>query len=88
MVFILPMEFKAPSNDEEVEEPTTAQLTLDPVQATFEKLEEKERQHLRPMYIKGHVDGRPMTKMMVDGGAAVNVMPYTTYRKRGKVKKI
>jgi hypothetical protein len=25
-----------------------------------------------------------MTKMLVDGGAAVNVMPYATYRKLGK----
>ena len=25
-----------------------------------------------------------MMKMLVDGGAAVNLMPYTTYRKLGK----
>ena len=25
-----------------------------------------------------------MTKMLVDGGAAVNLMPYTTFRKLGK----
>jgi hypothetical protein len=84
MVFILPMEFKAPADDEEVEQPATAQLTLDPVQATFDKPKEKERQHLRPLYIKGHVDCRPMTKIMVDGGSAVNVMPYATYRKLRK----
>jgi predicted aspartyl protease len=30
------------------------------------------------------VDGQPMTKMLVDGGATVNVMPYATYRKLGK----
>jgi predicted aspartyl protease len=83
MVFVLPMEFKAPADDEDSEGPAMVQLALDPVQATFDKLEEKERRHLRPLYIKGHVDGRPMTKMMVDGGAAVNVMPYATYRKLG-----
>jgi hypothetical protein len=64
------MEFKAPSNDEETKEQA--------MPTTFDKSEEKERQHLRPLYIKGYVDGRPMTKMLVDGGAAVNVMPYTT----------
>jgi hypothetical protein len=32
------------------------------------------------------MDGRPVTKMMVDGGAAINVMPYATYRKLGKGK--
>jgi hypothetical protein len=31
MAFILPMEFKAPSHDEEVGEPAMAQLTLDPI---------------------------------------------------------
>jgi hypothetical protein len=86
MVFILPMEFKAPTDDEEAEEQAMAELTLDPMPATFDKPKEKEHRHLRPLYIKGHVDGRPMTKMLVNGGAAVNVMPYTTYRKLGKGK--
>jgi hypothetical protein len=77
------MEFKA-SADEDGEGPAVAQLILDPMQASFDKSEEKKRRHLRPLYIKGHVDGWPMTKMLVDGGAAVNVMPYATYRKIGK----
>jgi len=34
--------------------------------------------------MKGFVDGKPMTKMLVDGGAAVNLMPYTTFCKLGK----
>ena len=34
--------------------------------------------------MKGFVDGKPMTKMLVDGGAAVNLMPYTTFRKLEK----
>jgi len=34
--------------------------------------------------MKGFVDGKPMTKMLVDGGAAINLMPYTTFRKLGK----
>ena len=33
--------------------------------------------------MKGFVDGKPMTKMLVDGGAAVNLMSYTTFRKLG-----
>ena len=77
MVFVLPMEFKASSN-EEVEE-TMAQLSLDPMQATFEKPGDKERKHARPLFMKGYINGKPMTKMLVDGGAAVNIMPYITY---------
>ena len=34
--------------------------------------------------MKGFVDGKPMSKMLVDGGASVNLIPYTTFRKLGK----
>jgi hypothetical protein len=34
--------------------------------------------------LKGFVDGKPMRKMLVDGGASANLMPYTTFRKLGK----
>jgi hypothetical protein len=34
--------------------------------------------------MKGFVDGKPMTKMLVDGSVAVNLMPYTTFHKLGK----
>ena len=60
-----------------------AQLSLDPMQAMFEKPEDKERNHLRPLFMKGYINGKPMTKMLVDGGAAVNIMLYTMYRKLG-----
>jgi len=52
MVFVLPMEFKTLSN-EEVEQ-TMAQLSLDPMRATFEKPGYKERKHLRPLFMKIH----------------------------------
>jgi len=77
MVFVLLMEFKALS-DQEIEQ-TMAQLSLDPMQATFEKPGDKECKHLRPLFMKGYINGKPMTKMLVDGGAAVNIMPYITY---------
>jgi hypothetical protein len=38
---------------------------------------------MRPLYLKGYVNGKPLTKMFVNGGAAVNVMSYTTFRKLG-----
>ena len=81
MVFVLPMEFKASSN-EEVQQ-TMAQLSLDPMQATFEKPGDKERRHLWPLFMKGYINGKPMTKMLVDGGVAVNIMSYTMYQKLG-----
>jgi hypothetical protein len=38
---------------------------------------------MRPLYLRGYVNGKPLTKMFVDGGDAANVMPYTTFRKLG-----
>jgi hypothetical protein len=40
--------------------------------------------HLKALYVRGFVDGKPISKMLVDGGASVNLMPYTTSRKLGK----
>jgi hypothetical protein len=39
---------------------------------------------MKALYIKGFIAGKLMTKMLVDGGAAVNLMPYTTFCKLGK----
>nr|ABA94385.1 retrotransposon protein, putative, unclassified [Oryza sativa Japonica Group] len=53
-------------------------------QAIFEKPEGTKNRHLKPLYINRFVNGKPMSKMMVDGGAAVNLMPYATFRKLGR----
>ena len=51
-------------------------------QAIFDK--PVKHRHLKALYVKGFVDGKPMSKMLVDGGAFVNLMPYTTFHKLGK----
>nr|ABA92078.1 retrotransposon protein, putative, unclassified [Oryza sativa Japonica Group] len=81
MVFTLSAEFGV--KHDEVEE-ESAKLILSPEQAIFEKPEGTENRHLKPLYINGYVNGKPMSKMMVDGGAAVNLMPYATFRKLGR----
>jgi hypothetical protein len=40
--------------------------------------------HLKALYVKGFVDGKPMSKMLVDGSASVNLMPYTIFHKLGR----
>jgi len=45
---------------------------------------DNERQHLKALFVKGRVDGQPMTKILIDGGAAINIMLYAVYRKLGK----
>jgi len=85
MVFMLPMEFLAPFSDDELEfSDQIAQLALDPMTAIFEKTADNERQHLKALFVKGRVDGQPMTKILIDGGAAINIMPYVVYWKLGK----
>jgi hypothetical protein len=39
---------------------------------------------LKALCKKGFVDGKLMTKMLVDGGAPINLMPYSTFHKFGK----
>jgi hypothetical protein len=85
MVVFLPKEFMAPvDSDVSDEELGMAQLTLEPKQAIFEKLEDGKRQHLKALFLKGYVNGKQVTRMLVDGGAVVNLMLYTMLRKIGK----
>jgi len=86
MVFMLPMEFLAPfSDDEEISLPDQiAQLALDPMTAIFEKPSDDERQHLKALFVKGRVDGQRVSKILIDGGAAINIMLYVMYQKLGK----
>lgn len=41
--------------------------------------------HLKPLLIRAKVDGMVVNKVFVDGGATVNLMPYTLFKKMGKV---
>jgi len=69
-------------DEDDDEEESAAQLVFQAESATFDKLEK--HLHLKALYLKGFIDGKSMTKMLVDGGAVVNLMPYTTFRKLGK----
>ena len=88
MTFLLPSEFRAPADqevyldfDESEYEEIVAKLTI-VQQVIFDK--SVKHRHLKALYMKGFVDGKPMNKMLVDGGASVNLMPYTTFHKLGK----
>jgi len=86
MVFMLPMEFLAPFNDDEEVDflDQKAQLALDSMIAIFEKPADDERQRLKALFVNGRVDGQPMTKILVDGGAPIIIMSYAVYRKLGR----
>ncbi|PUZ44268.1 hypothetical protein GQ55_8G076400 [Panicum hallii var. hallii] len=80
MVFVLPAEFHARGR----EELSVAQLDLGPRPVIFEKPQAKNYKHLKALYLKGYINGQPVNKMLVDTGAAVNIMPYSVLRHLGR----
>jgi hypothetical protein len=76
MVFTLPVDIRG------VEEEVT-QMCLGPKEAMFEKSEESS-QHLKPLYIRGHIDGKSISRILVDGGATVKLMSYSVFKKLGR----
>jgi hypothetical protein len=76
MVFALSTEFRG------VEEEVT-QMCLSPKEVVFEKSEELS-QHLKPLYVWDHIDGKPISRMLIDDGTAVNLMSYSVFKKLGR----
>jgi hypothetical protein len=79
MVFILHPEFYAPDR----KELPVAQLDFGPRLVIFEMPQEKNYKHLKALYLKGYINGHPVNKMLVDIGAAVNIMPYSMLHRLG-----
>jgi hypothetical protein len=77
MVFVIPKEFCAPENE-------VAALALGAERVVFERPGEAGK-HMRSLFIKGHVDRRPLGCMMVNGGASINIMPLHVFEKLGHV---
>jgi hypothetical protein len=73
MVFMLPAEFRGVEDE-------VAQMCLGPKEAMFKKPEESS-QHLKPLYIQGHIDGKPISRMLIDDGAVINLMSYVMFKK-------
>jgi hypothetical protein len=39
---------------------------------------------LKALYLKGYINGHPVNKMLVDTGAAINIMPYSVLHRLGR----
>jgi hypothetical protein len=76
MVFTLSAEFRGV--EEEV-----AQMCLGPKEVMFEEPKESS-QYLKPFYIWGHIDGKPVSRMLIDGGATICLMLYSILKKLGR----
>ena len=43
--------------------------------------------HLKPFYIKTHMNGKPISRVLIDGGVVLNVIPYSMVKMLGKSRK-
>jgi hypothetical protein len=59
-----------------------ANLDFGPNDAIFQKPKDTNN-HLKALYMKGHINGKPISRMLVDGGAIVNLMAYSLFKKLG-----
>jgi hypothetical protein len=76
VVFMMSTEFKSAEED-------VAQMCLSPKEVVFKKPEESS-QHLKPLYVWGHIDEKPISRMLIDGGAIINLMSYSIFKKLGR----
>jgi hypothetical protein len=73
MVFTLPAEFRGVKEE-------VAQMCLNPKESMFKKPEELS-QHQKLLYVQGHIDGKPISRMLIDGGTAINLMLYSVFKR-------
>jgi hypothetical protein len=48
------------------------------------RVKEKANQYLKPLYVQGHIDGKSISRMLIYGGATVNLMLYSIFKKLGR----
>jgi hypothetical protein len=41
---------------------------------------------MKPLFIWGPLDGTPIGHMLVDGGASINILPLSLFKKLGQVE--
>jgi hypothetical protein len=42
--------------------------------------------HMKPLFIQGHLDGMPVEHMLMDGGASVNILLLSLFKKLGDIE--
>ena len=58
-----------------IPEEETAHLDFGPCEAIFQKPKDSNN-HLKALYVRGHINGKLVSHMLMDSGAIVNLMPY------------
>jgi hypothetical protein len=78
MVFMIPAGFCAPMKD-------VVELALGAERVMFKKLKNLGA-HMKPLFIRGHLDGMPVGHILMDGGASVNILPLSLFKKLSHIE--
>jgi hypothetical protein len=78
MVFTIPAEFRAATKH-------VVELALGAERAVFEKPENLGA-HMKPLFIRGHLDRTPIRHMLIDGGASINILPLSLFKKLNHIE--
>jgi hypothetical protein len=80
VIYLSFVDYSLVSDDEVVK------MSFGPRDVVFQRSKDSEN-HLKSLYIRAHLDGTPISRMLVDGGAIINLMPYSFFKKMGKSDK-
>jgi hypothetical protein len=78
MDFTFLVEFCAPTEN-------ITELVLGAERAVFKK-PENSGAHVKPLFIQGHLDGTPTRHILIDGGASINILPLSLFKKLSHVE--
>jgi hypothetical protein len=78
MVFTILIEFCAPTED-------VVELLLGAERAMFEQPGNLGA-HMKPLFIRGHLDGMLIRHMFIDGGASINILPLSLFKKLSHIE--
>ena len=59
-----------------IPEEEAGHLDFGPHEAIFQKPKDSDN-NLKALYVRGHINGKPISRMLVDSGAIMNLMPYS-----------
>jgi hypothetical protein len=76
--FMISVEFCVPMED-------VTGLALGAKHAIFEK-SENPGAHMKPLFIRGHLDGTPVGHMLMDGGTSINILSLPLFKKLSHVE--
>jgi hypothetical protein len=77
VIYLSSVVYSLVGDDEVVE------MSFGPCDTVFQRPKDS-KNHLKSLYIRGHLDGTPISRMLIDGGAIINLMSYSFFKKMGK----